>query len=412
MFKQQQEKFYQSIFYQLLCKKIRAMSGLNVSNFRECESLAVLMSQKGCAISTHTIARFFGVLPFRKTYPATLDILVNYVGYSSFHHFFEQETQFIERGLNTPVKLFDFGAYSTISLELAIETNDTESIQELLSSIDMNHSGKADVTQLLGRMVRESKHKNELLKTLISIENGRRLFYESYVDEDDANGYFSKALESYYLQHVTTFNNKLFGYCYLISKGIYSNKSVNYLLVEFEQLTLKNNSEQLHFHELSRLIETQILIDGIAKKINKTYSFYLDKLLSFEQKLDNHTFAWLLARPLKAFAFTGTLKSVLQSKPFSDAIMRCYRNSRVETTAELILQYVVHANFKNSGELYFHPPLKLQSVTHQNENNARIVLEASTSYVFADEREKIILKKNIHLFAKQTSQTWVFESLE
>lgn len=213
----------------------------------------------------------------------------------------------------------------------------------------MNHPGKTDVTQLLGRMVRESKNKSELLKTVISIENGRRLFYESYVDEDDANGYFSSALESYYLQHVRTINNKLFGQCFLITKGIYANKSVNHLLVEFEQFSLKNNDEQLHFHELSRLIETQILIYGIAKKINKTYSFYLDKLLSFEQKLDNHSFAWLLARPLKAFAFTRTLKSVLLSKPFSDAIIRCYRNSRVETTAELILQYVVRFAALRSG---------------------------------------------------------------
>lgn len=412
MFKQQQEKFYQSIFYRTLCDKIIETSGLSVSNFKECENLALEMEKKGYTISSHTLARFFGILPFRKTYPATLDILVNYVGYSSFSHYVELETQFIERGLNAPAKLFDFGAYSMISLELAIETNDTKSIQELLSSIDMNHSGKADVTQLLGRMVRESKNKSELLKTLISIENGRRLFYESYVDEDDTNGYFSAALESYYLQHVRTINNKLFGQCFLITKGIYANKSVNHLLVEFENFALKNNDEQLHFHELSRLIETQILIDGIAKKINKTYSFYLDKLLSFEQKLDNHSFAWLLARPLKAFAFTGTLKSVLQSKPFSGAIIRCYRNSRVETTAELILQYVVHAKYKNSGELYYHPPLKLQSVTHQNENNARVILESSTSYVFADEKEKIILKKNIHSFAKQTGQTWVFELLE
>jgi hypothetical protein len=412
MFKQQQEKFYQSVFYRSLCDKIIETSGLSVSNFKECENLAREMEGKGYTISSHTLARFFGILPFRKTYPATLDILVNYVGYSSFSHYIEQETQFIERGLNAPGKLFDFGAYSMISLELAIETNDKKSIQELLASVDMNHPGKVQVTQLLGRMVRASKNKRELLQTLISFENGRRLFYESYVDEDDANGYFSNALESYYLQHATTINTKLFGHCYLISKGIYSNKSFNHLLVEFEQFPKDENSDQLHFHELSRLIETQILIDGIAKKIDKTYSIYLDKLLSYENEFDNHSFAWLLARPLKAFAFNGLLRKILQTKQFSEAILRCYRQSKVESTAELILQYVVHANFKNSDELYFHPPLRLQSVTHQNENNARVILESSTSYIFAEEKEKVLLKKNIHTFAKQTGQTWVFDLLE
>ena len=412
MFEPQQEKFYQSIFYRTLCDKISETWGKSVSNFKECESLAAEMATKGFTISSHTLARFFGLLPFRKTYPATLDILVNYVGYSSFTHYISQENLSIERGLNAPGKLFDFGVYSMIALELAIETNDITSIQELLSSIDMNHPGKVQVTQLLGRMVRASKNKDELLQTLISSENGQRLFYESFVDEDDANGYFSTALESYYLPRATTIHNKLFGYCYLISKGIYANKSVGHLLVEFEKFDVENNSEQLHFHELSRLIETQILIDGISKKIDRTYSIYLDKLLSYENEFDNHSFAWLLARPLKAFAFNGILKNVLHSKPFSNAIIRCYRHSNVETIAELILQYVVHANFKNSKELYYHPPLKLQSVTHQNENNARVILESSTSCLFAEEKEKIILKKNIHSFAKQTGQTWVFELLE
>jgi hypothetical protein len=118
------EEFYQSIFYQILCKKIKATSGLNVFNFKECESLAVLMLQKGCAISTHTIARFFGVLPFRKTYPATLDIFANYLDYSNLKSFIQQEKLFIERGLSAPTNLFELGQYSFIALEMAIESKD------------------------------------------------------------------------------------------------------------------------------------------------------------------------------------------------------------------------------------------------------------------------------------------------
>jgi hypothetical protein len=404
-------EFYQSIFYQILCKKIRATSGLNVSNFKECENLAALMLQKGCTISTHTIARFFGVLPFRKTYPATLDIFANYIGFENLKAFIQQEKLFIERGLSAPNNLFELGQYSFVALEMAIESKDFKTIKEIIGSVDMNHPSIGKLTSFLGRMVRKSNCKKELLETLISVENGRRLFYESFVDEDDHEEYFSNALKAYYFQNVSTINNKLFGICYLISKQVYSKKKVDaQLLLDFEQLKANLQFEQLHFHEISRYIETSILIDGKSNKLKKSYPNYVNFLLNYEQKIDNHSFAWIIARPIKALAFNGILRKALDSKEFSSAILKCYKNSEVATIAELILQFVVHKYYFE--QLEYHPPLKLQSKEFENENNARVILESSTSILYADSKIKNLMQDNVYSFAKLTGQTWVFELLE
>ena len=98
--------------------------------------------------------------------------------------------------------------------------------------------------------------------------------------------------------------------------------------------------------------------------------------------------------------------------PFSEAIMRCYRNSNVESLAELILQFVVHSHFKKSNDLNFLPPLKLLINNLDNESNTRVILEAATAFIYADKRMQVLLKKNIDTFANQTNQTWIAELLE
>ena len=407
-----QEGFIQSIYHRILCEKLITISGINVTTHKNCRSLALEIGRNGYSISAHTLARLFGLLSFRKSYPATLDILANYLGHASFSHFIINEKQKLIRGLNDPENLFGQGDYSMIALELAIETNDQKIIQRILESVELKSPDSIKLTALLGTQVRRSKNKSKLLQTLSCIASGRRLFYESFVDEEDANGYFSKAIETYYLPNVSIINNKIFGYCFLISNGIYSNKSVTHLLNEFEKFKLIGNARKLHFHEISRLIECQILIDGRSGKIKNTYLLYIDELLSYEHDFDQHSFAWIIARPIKALALNCMLKKSLLFMPFSEAIMRCYRNSNVESLAELILQFVVHSHFKKSNDLNFLPPLKLLINNLDNESNTRVILEAATAFIYADKRMQVLLKKNIDTFANQTNQTWIAELLE
>jgi hypothetical protein len=406
-----QKELYQNIFTDILREKLMEISGIIVSKHKDCEGLALKISNSGNLISAHTLARFFGILPARNTYPSTLDILAKYIGHDTFNHFIQDETRNLDRGLRMPENVFGLGAYSMGALELAIETNDTMNILELLESVDLNSPERLKVTALLGRKVRAARNQGELLETLISTESGRRLFYESFVDEDDPNGYFSSALESYYLQHASILNNKIFGYCFLISKRIYANKKVGQLITDFENFKLLGDLSELYFHEISRFMECQILMDGLSDKIKETYTLYIDKLLSFEEVYDAPSYAWVLARSVKALAFNGLLKKSLQSVPFSEAIFRCYRKSNVDSVASLILQFVVHSCFKNRDELFLYPPLRLPSHSYENETHARILLESSTSFIYAEGKVQDVLNKNIRTYANQTHQTWVLEMM-
>jgi hypothetical protein len=49
---------------------------------------------------------------------------------------------------------------------------------------------------------------------------------------------------------------------------------------------------------------------------------------------------------------------------------------------------------------------------HDNETNSRIAIEAATSLLYAEEKIKSILEKNVYSFAKKTGHTWLFELLE
>jgi hypothetical protein len=66
---------------------------------------------------------------------------------------------------------------------------------------------------------------------------------------------------------------------------------------------------------------------------------------------------------------------------------------------------------KHETELW-HPPLRLPTFSNENENNGRVLLESSTSFIYAEGKEKDVLKKNIRTFSKQTHQTWVLEMIQ
>ncbi len=403
------ELFYGSVYYKAMCDAIIAKSGIYPLTFNECNQLAVSFRQESCIISGHTLARFLGVLPYRKLYPATLDILANYIGYLSFSEYIHAKDLYIEQQLSSENELFSTGPFSLTALEIAIKTINKKDISNLLMSVNMDHDDKTELIQLLGSLVRDSTNKNVLLEILISTENGRRLFFESYVDEDDPNSYFSNALQRFYYQNIQTPNNQLFYFTFLISNAIYHKKNIPVELKEFERLISEIDEKNLHFHELSRLIETQLLLNFIQGKLTDNQLYLLvERVEEWSNIFNNHELCWLIARPLKALAFAGVINRVLAHQNFSERVLDCYYNSKMNSMAEMIIQFIVHAHYKSMNEnLLLFPPLKLQSNRHNNENNARIVLESSVSALYAESKVYDILVRNLKSFTKSTGNTWV-----
>ena len=403
------ELFYRSVYYKAMCDAISFKSGIYPRTFNECNQLAVSFRQEGCIISGHTLARFLGILPYRKLYPATLDILANYIGYLSFSDYIQAKDLYIDQQLSSENELFSSGPFSLTALEIAIKTTNKKDISDLLMSVNMDHDDKTELIQLLGSLVRNSTNKNELLEILISTENGRRLFFESYVDEDDPNSYFSNALQRFYYQNIQTTNNQLFYFTFLISNAIYHKRSIPIELKEFERIVLEIDEKTLHFHELSRLIETQLLLNFIQGKLtDNQLNLFVVQVEKWAEKFNNHELCWIIARPLKALAFAGVINKVLAHQNFSERVLDCYYNSKMNSMAEMIIQFIVHAHFKSMNKkLHLFPPLKLQFNRHNNENNARIVLESSVSALYAESKVYDILVRNLKSFTKSTGNTWV-----
>ncbi len=412
-FMKDKELFYHSVYYKAICDAIISKSGIYPRTFQECNQLAVSFKQEGCVISGHTIARFFGILPNRKLYPATLDILVSYLGYSSFSEYINAKDLYIEQQLSSKNDLFRAGPFSLTALEIAIKTTNKKDISDLLMTVNMDHEDKTDLIQFLGSLVRNATNKNEILEILISTENGRRLFFESYVDEDDPNGYFSDALQRFYYQNVQTPNNRLFYFTFLISNAIYHKKSVPVELKEFECLISEVDENTLHFHELSRLTETQLLLNYTNGKLtDNQLDLFVERVEEWSTKFNNHELCWLIARPLKALAFSGVIKEVLTHHNFYERVFDCYYKSKMNSMAEMIIQFIIHAYYQSMNEkLLLFPPLKLQTNRYNNENNARIVLESSVSALYAESKVYDILVRNLKSFTKSTGNTWVLNLL-
>jgi hypothetical protein len=409
-----QQALFDSFYLQELKKQLEVKSSISIGEFNDCRSLSVLFANNGLAVSTHTFARLFGIIKANhRPYTSTLNLICEFLGYASYNHFCTAVGQEIEHALYAPADAFTTGEYSFISLEIAIANNDWNHMLQLLDAFDTKSTKKNEIVMLLGNMVRNHPNQQLLLSELIHSKNGKWLFYESFVDEDDKNNYYSSALKDYFQFSNSKPGNQLFLECFLASKAIYSSQSAD--LSKFDLIGIKEFPlHDLHFHEISRLFEIQLLLDFQNKLLPKKLIQHLDKICTTSTSLVHHDACWIVARSLKALAFAGQLKKAMTYAPFHQLVFERFQacTNKIESIAELIIQFVGHAYFvKNQKIEAQFPPSKI-AVKHDNETNARILIEAATASLYAQNSVKSILDTNIHSFAKQTGQTWVFELLE
>lgn len=397
-----------------LKKRIEIVANLEIKEFNDCKRLSGLLNSKGLAVSAHTFARLFSLLKDNhRPYTSTLNLICEFLGFSSYNDFCITIKNEINQALYAPRDLFKTGEYSLIALEIAIVNNDWNGMRNILQSVDKSTFNCQDLVITLGNAVRVHPLQQAMLNELNQIDNGRWLFYECYVDEDDKNNYYSSALKNYYQTSNSTPSNQLFLECFLASKAIYTNQSND--LTKFDLIGIKGFPlHDLHFHEISRLFEIQLLLDFQNKNLKKTLISQLDKICEISINYVHYDACWIVARILKALSFSRMLKTAMDYSPFNLLVFKLFKhiNPIIESIGELIIQFVGHAYFlkKQALEQQF-PPLKI-GVKHDNETNARILIEAATASLYAKNSVKSILDTNIHSFAKQTGQTWVFELLE
>lgn len=398
-----------------LCELKRQLENsfrIQISSHGDCKKLSEELVSKGISISAMTLSRCFGISKStHRPFISTLDLLVSYLGFQSFHHFKKETSDFIQFALAHPEMKFIGGEYAYTALELAIHVNDWKTTRSLIEAFDPKHSNGLDFIWFLGKQVRKHPEQNQFLSLLANTENGRKYYYESFVDEDDPDEYYSTALKLHYNPKVKSIGDQLFYYAYLDSKRIYKG-----LKVEKKHIDIYTESRsivhELHYQQVSRLFEMRILneyrglnrFNEMEKVVNELLPLIANKYWRDQN--------WMLMRSVKALIFTGHFHKLLQhhrelEKQLEKQFQSC--EGTMLSSADLALQLVVHASpkLKHVSQL---PPTRLRNPIY-NEVDARIAIESATAILYSESTIRKAMEKNLHSFAAKNENNWVLKLL-
>ena len=396
-------------YLSLLKRRLEDKTGIRVFEFNDCNRLSNALAQEKINISAHTLARFYDILKREhKPYRSTLNLMANFVGFRSFEDFCQNENEATKNRLNRKFS-FSTGDFSFSALEIAIAQSDWKHVCQVLDTYEIDKRKQA-LTDFLGNEVRHHKDRFNFLKALMKIENGRHLFYESFVDEDDPGGYYSMALENLYKKAKKDTGSRFFVESYLTSKKIYNSTQVSSeRKIMLSEIQL--NPEDFHFHQLSRWFELRILIAHQDGKNFGVISKIVEEMLSINANYHFYDRRWILARSLKALAHCGLWRQALEIHNLKNEILLCYKNMEgvLSSIADLIVQLYAHLVLKD--EIHLLPIMSLED-KHLNETNTRIAVESATALIYAQEPVKSILINNIVPFANNTGNSWVLNLIK
>lgn len=396
-------------YYRLLKRRIEEKTGIRILDFTDCVRISTIFAEEKINISAHTVARFFGILrENHKPYRSTLNLIATFLGHDSFSSFCQFEDMQLKEYLNGK-HYFSTGDFSFTALELAIAESNWKHVRELLAAYQIDYR-KQSITDFLGNAVRKHPQRTPFLKALAEIENGLHLFYESFVDEDDPDNYYSDALTSIYLKKKKDLGSTFFVESFLIGKKLYHNEMVSDKAID-KLFHAGIQPGVLHFHQLSRWFELRIILSSRTnQKAAKTLDI-IAELLTFLPNFKAYEKRWVLARSLKALIFCDLWSYALQMDALKQEIITCYyeMDRSVSSIADLIIQLCAQDIQHNEGPIL--PIMKLDE-PHLNETNARIAIEAATAFKHAQNPVKQIIQKNIIPFAQRTGNAWVLKMVQ
>lgn len=342
--------------------------------------LSELMKKERVHVSGYTIARFWGILsPERKHYRNTLDAFALYLGHKSFDDFILRNQEFVTD--QTPILLPEH-RYILNSVQMALLANDLETLFRILDNSSMSEYDH--VTYLialnLGLYTRQQSNPIQTISAFNRNPLTRKLFFEHFVDENNAGSYFSGALQELYLPTIPEDTAKqIFALSYLIASASYSQRSIDSALIRKSKLMLRAE-QPIFYHEISRYAELKGLLN-LSKNADISALYrYLDFLTETAWLYPVHERVWLLYRGMRPVYFYE-LRSAIDYHP---------EFSRVMTeTGEQLPEY--HANSAS----------KFISIEYSRISNLKKVPQDLTTYRLENESNQIELLNVIHLCATQ-----------
>lgn len=395
-----------------ICSQLENQLGFKIKNIADAERASNSLAAEKLHISTHTIARLFGVVkPHRTPYKDTLNVLARYLNYSDWEDFCSNQT-------NVPFDPNYFlteanDGFSLAILQLVLATENFEALKLILNKAINNENDAVLFTaaELIGTYVRKSKRQKELLQLLAESTIGNLFFYECYVDEDNENNYFSDALIQYYLPRIDNDYKKLFVYSYLISQTAHKQQLASQYIPEFIKFTNKLDKTKCHFHELSRWIECSILIDGFNGSLTKTWRKHLEEVIQLSVNFKDYEKTWLFSRPLKALLLFDFKEELFHFEEFNILIDLIIKNQKKEGSS--IALYVIQLYWV-SKSIYFknrivYTPFRIHNILFQNESNDKTAIEFVLASFFATGENKGIIISDLKNFCKEKGVCWVIK---
>ncbi len=395
-----------------LMRHIEKRSGIRLQSFSDCKRLSELLDQSGINLSALTLSRCFGFTKSEhRPFASTLNLLSVYLGFRSFNHFSQATNEAVRYALTHPELKFEEGDFAYTALELAIQTEDWETTRLIIESFDPKPSNTTEFVWFLGTQMRSLKKKDGFLALLADTEVGRKYFYESFVDEDDPDNYYSNALQQFYAPKTYAIGHQIFYNSYLSGKQLYCEKKVDWKSLKFINDSSIDFNE-LHYHQVSRLIEMRILQEFVGLNRRSKIEQILNELLTWLVREPWYDRSATLARVLKALVVSEHFEYFAQHHQGLHQTLQkivVEAGNRRYNIGDLVLQFLIHAS-KPLHQYAEKPPMRVQLRVF-NEDKARLTLESATAMLYVQPGMRTVMEKNLQKFTANSENGWVMKVL-
>ena len=160
-----------------LRNKIEEKLNFKINRLCDSKKISNILKENNLGISSHTIARLFGIIkPFRTPFKDTLNLLSCYLNYNDWDDFCANQT-------NIPFDINYFlteatDSFSLSVLQSALVNDDLDSLSIILekSITTSNFNIMYSAAEMIGNYLRLSSKKEELLKLLAKSNIGQLFF--------------------------------------------------------------------------------------------------------------------------------------------------------------------------------------------------------------------------------------------
>ncbi len=393
-------------FIQKICQQIETAVNRRIKSFKDAIWLSDIFNLKKLPVSASTIARLYGLIATSsKPYQSTLDNLAKFLEYDNWEIYIEDQSK---HHFNSNFFLTEqTDGFSQSVLEMALHIKCYDTVKLLLEKYTYfeNNPIHFSIANMIGKYVKLHHYDEKLLTVIANTEAGRSLFFECFVDEDNENDNFIKALHTYYLPKMPDVDSSFFVYSYTVSQKIYAGSQDKTYIEKYKELRGIIAIKNFHYHLISRYFECNILIDGVEDKLKNNLENYLNSIS--DQALSGDKSEWLLARSIRGLLHFGYKKELLHHLKFNEVVNTTMMKKRKSKNSAALYIIQLYWLYSNPQHKLTYQPFHLSVDYLQGNSLERIAIENATARLFSEDGIKLKIEENLKQYCRSTKNKWV-----